>query len=66
MASRRCIIVADAWLTGFARGAKDHTALPDVDCYALARYLLALGYAVTQVEAMQIIKDYIRRGTLLV
>jgi hypothetical protein len=66
MASRRCIIVADAYLTGFKRGSIGKPAMPDDECYMLARYLMDAGYQVTQVEAAQIIKDHLRRGTLLV
>lgn len=66
MASRRCIMLADAWLSGYKHATRGKPALPDTDCYMLARYLVEAGYQVTQVEAANIIKDYLRRGTLLV
>lgn len=66
MASRRCIIIADAYLTGYKRGSIGKPAMPDDECYLLARYLNGVGYSVTQVEAANIIKDHLRRGTLLV
>jgi hypothetical protein len=66
MASRRCIMLADAWLTGFGYGNQGRAALPDVHGPSLCSYLRSAGYQVTQVEAMTMIKDYLRRGTLLV
>jgi hypothetical protein len=64
MASRRCIMMADAYLSGWQNG-KGHQAGKD-EASRLAKYLTRAGYPVTFVEAENIIVDYCKRGTLLV
>jgi hypothetical protein len=72
MASRRCIMMADAYCSGFRRMQKEATAdtraffsyrpTPEV----LAEYLRRAGCLVTATETAMLISDYYARGTLLV
>jgi hypothetical protein len=72
MASRRCILMVDAYCSGYRRMQKEASAdtrafysywpTPEV----LAEYLRRAGYLVTVTETAMLISDYYARGTLLV